>query len=122
MQKTQENMKESFIRRFLNNLGNIDVADSENNEYEKTLEFSNLSENDKIELQKAQASINEGDVNYAGEIRKLNKHNLFNKEVPQDGFNSKESKMSKKEQEIADYYSQPNKSEKKNREKEEIEK
>ena len=77
MQETQENVKESFIKRFFNSLGKADIDDSENVEYEKTAEFSMLPENYKAELLNAEKSIDEKDVDYAGEVRKMNKHNLF---------------------------------------------
>lgn len=128
MQETQENVKESFIKgffnRLVNSLGKADIDDSENVEYEKTAEFSMLSENDKEELLNAEKSINEKDVDYAGEVRKMNKHNLFVKTNMQDKIdvNKTTKKLNEKEKKIADYYSQYNKKSKKAKEKNEIEK
>lgn len=121
MQETQENVKESFIKRFFNSLGKADIDDSENVEYEKTAEFSMLSENDKAELLNAEKSINEKDVDYAGEVRKMNKHNnLFIKTNMQDKIeaNKTTKKLNEKEKKIADYYSQENKKSKKAKENE----
>lgn len=125
MQETQENVKESFIKRFFNSLGKADIDDSENVEYEKTAEFSMLSENDKAELLNAEKSIDEKDVDYAGEVRKMNKqHNLFVKTNMQGKIevNKTTKKLNEKEKKIADYYSQDNKKSKKAKEKNEIEK
>lgn len=124
MQETQENVKESFIKRFFNSLGKADIDDSENVEYEKTAEFSMLSENDKAELLNAEKSIDEKDVDYAGEVRKMNKqHNLFVKTNMQGKIEvNKTKKLNEKEKKIADYYSQDNKKSKKAKEKNEIEK
>lgn len=124
MQETQENVKESFIKRFFNSLGKADIDDSENVEYEKTAEFSMLSENDKAELLNAEKSIDEKDVDYAGEVRKMNKqHNLFVKTNIQGKIEvNKTKKLNEKEKKIADYYSQDNKKSKKAKEKNEIEK
>lgn len=124
MQETQENVKESFIKRFFNSLGKADIDDSENVEYEKTAEFSMLSENDKAELLNAEKSIDEKDVDYAGEVRKMNKHNLFVKTNMQGKIevNKTTKELNEKEKEIADYYSQVNKKSKKAKEKNEIEK
>ena len=125
MQETQENVKESFIKGFLNrlvnSLGKADIDDSENVEYEKTAEFSMLSENDKAELLNAEKSINEKDVDYAGEVRKMmNKHNnLFVKTNMQDKIEAnkttkKLNELNEKEKKIADYYSKGKKSKKEN--------
>lgn len=124
MQETQENVKESFIKRFFNSLGKADIDDSENVEYEKTAEFSMLSENDKAELLNAEKSIDEKDVDYAGEVRKMNKHNLFVKTNMQGKIevNKTTKELNEKEKKIADYYSQDNKKSKKAKEKNEIEK
>ena len=124
MQETQENVKESFIKRFFNSLGKADIDDSENVEYEKTAEFSMLPENYKAELLNAEKSIDEKDVDYAGEVRKMNKHNLFVKTNMQDKIevNKTTKKLNEKEKKIADYYSQDNKKSKKAKEKNEIEK
>ncbi len=128
MQETQENVKESFIKSFfnrlVNSLGEADVDDSENVEYEKTAEFSMLPENYKAELLNAEKSIDEKDVDYAGEVRKMNKHNLFVKTNMQDKIevNKTTKKLNEKEKKIADYYSQDNKKSKKAKEKNEIEK
>lgn len=122
MQETQENVKESFIKRFFNSLGKADIDDSENVEYEKTAEFSMLSENDKAELLNAEKSIDEKDVDYAGEVRKMNKHNLFVKTNMQGKIEANKTKeLNEKEKKIADYYRQDKKS-KKAKEKNEIEK
>lgn len=126
MQETQENVKESFIKGFLNrlvnSLGKADIDDSENVEYEKTAEFSMLSENDKAELLNAEKSIDEKDVDYAGKVRE-NKHNLFGKTNMKDKIEAnKTKKLNEKEKKIADYYSQDNKKSKKAKEKNEIEK
>lgn len=128
MQETQENVKESFIKgffnRLVNSLGKADIDDSENVEYEKTAEFSMLSENDKSELLNAEKSIDEKDVDYAGEVRKMNKHNLFVKTNMQDKIevNKTTKELNEKKKKIADYYSQDNKKSKKAKEKNEIEK
>ena len=128
MQETQENVKESFIKSFfnrlVNSLGKADIDDSENDEYKKTTAFSMLSEEDQAELSKAEESIDETDVDYAGEVRKMNKHNLFVKTNMQDKIevNKTTKKLNEKEKKIADYYSQENKKSKKAKEKNEIEK
>lgn len=126
MQETQENVKESFIKGFLNrlvnSLGKPDIDNSENVEYKKTAEFSMLPENYKAELLNAVESIDEKDVDYAGEVRK-NKHNLFVKTNMQGKIEvNKTKKLNEKEKKIADYYSQDNKKSKKAKEKNEIEK
>lgn len=122
MQETQENVKESFIKRFFNSLGKADIDDSENVEYEKTAEFSMLSENDKAELLNAEKSIDEKDVDYAGEVRKM--HNPFKNmqgKIEVNKTTKKLNELNEKEKKIADYYSQDKKS-KKAKEKNEIEK
>lgn len=112
MQETQENVKESFIKRFFNSLGKADIDDSENVEYEKTAEFSMLSENDKSELLNAEKSIKYDD--YADEVRKMNnKHNLFTNMQDKIEVN-KTKKLNEKEKKIADYYSQKSKKAKEN--------
>lgn len=121
MQETQENVKESFIKgffnRLVNSLGEADIDDSED-------EFSNLPEKDKEELLNAEKSIDEKDVDYAGEVRKMNKHNLFVKTNMQGKIevNKTTKELNEKEKKIADYYSQDNKKSKKAKEKNEIEK
>ena len=124
MQETQENVKESFIKRFFNSLGKADIDDSENVEYEKTAEFSMLPEKDKEELLNAKKSIDEKDVDYAGEVRKMNKHNLFVKTNMQDKIevNKTTKRLNEKEKKIADYYSQDKKSKKAKAKENEIEK
>lgn len=121
MQETQENVKESFIKGFLNrlvnSLGKADIDDSENVEYKKTAEFSMLSENDKEELLNAEKSIKYDD--YAGEVRKM--HNPFTNMQGKIEVNKTTKKLNEKEKKIADYYSQDKKS-KKAKEKNEIEK
>ena len=126
MQETQENVKESFIKGFLNrlvnSLGKADIDDSENVKYKETAEFSMLPEKDKEELLNAEKSIDEKDVDYAGEVRKMNKHNLFVKTNMQGKIEANKTKeLNEKEKKIADYYSQDKKS-KKAKEKNEIEK
>lgn len=121
MQETQENVKESFIKgffnRLVNSLGEADIDDSED-------EFSKLPEKDKEELLNAEKSIDETAVDYAGEVRKKNKHNLFVKTNMQGKIevNKTTKELNEKEKEIADYYSQVNKKSKKAKEKNEIEK
>ena len=120
MQETQENVKESFIKgffnRLVNSLGEADIDDSED-------EFSNLPEKDKEELLNAEKSIDEKDVDYAGEVRKMNKQNLFVKTNMQGKIEANKTKeLNEKEKKIADYYSQDNKKSKKAKEKNEIEK
>ena len=120
MQETQENVKESFIKgffnRLVNSLGEADIDDSED-------EFSKLPEKDKEELLNAEKSIDETAVDYAGEVRKKNKHNLFVKTNMQGKIevNKTTKELNEKEKKIADYYSQDKKS-KKAKEKNEIEK
>lgn len=116
MQETQENVKESFIKgffnRLVNSLGEADIDDSED-------EFSKLPEKDKEELLNAEKSIDETAVDYAGEVRKMNKHNLFVKTNMQGKIeaNKTTKKLNEKEKKIADYYSQDNKKSKKAKEK-----
>lgn len=114
MQETQGNVKESFIKRFFDSLGKADIDDSENIDYQKTTEFSTLSENEKAELLNAEKSINEKDVDYASEIRRINKHNIFNKANIQNTVeaNNVSKELNEKEKKIADYYSQDKKSKK----------
>lgn len=123
MQETQENVKESFIKGFLNrlvnSLGKADIDDSENDEYKKTTAFSMLSKEDQAELSKAEESIDETAVDYAGEVRKMNKHNLFVKTNMQGKIevNKTTKKLNEKEKKIADYYSQGKKAKEKEIEK-----
>ena len=122
MQETQENVKESFIKSFfnrlVNSLGEADVDDSENVEYEKTAEFSMLPKEYKEELLNAEKSIDEKDVDYAGKVRE-NKHNLFGKTNMKDKIEANKTKeLNEKEKKIADYYSQDNKKRKKAKENE----
>lgn len=131
MQETQENVKESFIKgffnRLVNSLGKADIDDSENDEYKKTTAFSMLSEEDQAELLKAEefCNLNEKNVDYAGEVRKMNKHNLFTNMQGKIEVNKKTkelNELNEKKKKIADYYSQDNKKSKKAKEKNEIEK
>ena len=119
MQETQENVKESFLKgffnRLVNSLGEADIDDSED-------EFSKLPEKDKEELLNAEKSIDEKDVDYAGEVRKMNKHNLFTNMQDKIEVNKTTKKLNEKEKKIADYYSQDNKKSKEAKEKNEIEK
>lgn len=123
MQETQENVKESFIKgffnRLVNSLGKADIDDSENVEYKKTTAFSMLSKEDQAELSKAEESIDETAVDYAGEVRKMNKHNLFVKTNMQGKIevNKTTKKLNEKEKKIADYYSQGKKAKEKEIEK-----
>lgn len=100
---TQE-VQESSVKRFFKNifLGEIDVPDDSDAEFENTLEFSTLSASEQKELIEAQKSIDENAVDYATIVKKENKNTL------RSDINKSE-KRNAKDQKIVDYYSKPSK-------------